>query len=536
MKLWELGLAIGGAICLLLGTAWIRRSELPRKDFVLDADGCRVPVTEYDPPANVSPAGSAVVLHGLSANRRVMTYLSEDFAGHGLRTYVLDLPGHGDNREPFTFSRAQLCASVAVETLIRSGRVDPRTTVLVGHSMGAAIAIRMADREPVLATIAISPAPMKLPMRMPANLLAFTAQFDIPPLAKEAKDLEAAAGGDRNAPEDFAQLRAFSLERVPFASHTSLLLDRRVAHRSEFWAMRALFPNVSTETLALNVDLATYETFNSGRRRLAGAVLGLVGIALLFPLTASAVVQLFAQIFRTAGNRAHPAQTANPYDDRRIDTSSRVPQRLLILVHGIVSALIAAGILILFVPLKFLHLYSGDYLASLLLIYGAVMLILNRSLARAAFSVNIATKLAAAVLGIGTILAVGSWLNWQLTDGWLNAPRWLRFCALVPVMWIFAYAEEVVLGPVNSGGRRMIRFALAMVLRLEIWLVCVFAYYELLSGQVLILLLVTALAIFSIFQRIGTDALRRRSGSAPAAALFGAILGAWLLASVFPLT
>ena len=67
---------------------------------------------------------------------------------------------------------------------------------------------------------------------MPANLLVFTAQFDIAPLAKEAKGLQAAAGGDRNEPEDFAQLRAFNLERVPFATHTSLLLDRRIAHRA----------------------------------------------------------------------------------------------------------------------------------------------------------------------------------------------------------------------------------------------------------------------------------------------------------------
>ena len=300
--------------------------------------------------------------------------------------------------------------------------------------------------------------------------------------------------------------------------------------------MRALFPNVATETLTLNVDLATYETFNFGRRRLAGAVLGLVGLVLLFPIAASAVVQLFAQIFRTAGDRADSVQAGDIHRDLQIDSSSRVPGRALILVEGIVAALIGVAALILFIPLKFLHLYSGDYLASLLLIYGALLLILNRSEARATFSLNIATKIAAIVLGIGTILAVGAWLNWQLTDGWLNAPRWLRFCALVPVLWIFAYAEEVVLGPVNTGGRRTIRFALAMALRLEIWLICVFAYYELLSGQVLILLLVTALAMFSIFQRLGTDALRRRTGSAPAAALFGAILGAWLIASVFPLT
>ncbi len=149
----------------------------------------------------------------------------------------------------FTFPRAQLCATASGENLdSATASVDPRTTVLVGHSMGAAIAIRMADREPVLATIAISPAPMNLPLRMPANLLVFTAQYDIPLLAKEAKDLEGAAGGKRHAPEDFAQLRAFDLERIPFATHTSLLLDRRVAHRSELWAMRALFPNVAPET------------------------------------------------------------------------------------------------------------------------------------------------------------------------------------------------------------------------------------------------------------------------------------------------
>ena len=87
-----------------------------------------------------------------------MTYLGEDLAGHGLRAYLFDLPGHGDNQDAFTFPRTLQCATAAVESLIRAGKIDPRTTIFVGHSMGGAIAIRMADREPVLATIAISPA------------------------------------------------------------------------------------------------------------------------------------------------------------------------------------------------------------------------------------------------------------------------------------------------------------------------------------------------------------------------------------------
>jgi hypothetical protein len=44
------------------------------------------------------------------------------------------------------------------------------------------------------------------------------------------------------------------------------------------------------------------------------------------------------------------------------------------------------------------------------------------------------------------------------------------------------------------------------------------------------------LALFSIGQRLGADAVRRRTGSAAAAAFFGAILGAWFIAAAFPLT
>jgi pimeloyl-ACP methyl ester carboxylesterase len=536
MKRWELALAIGGSICLVLGSAWIRRGELPRQDFVLEAGGCRMPVTVFDPPQDVSPAGSAIVLHGLSANRRVMTYLGEDLAGHGLRAYLLDLPGHGDNQEAFTFPRAQQCATSAVESLIRAGKIDPRTTILVGHSMGAAIAIRMADREPVLATVAISPAPMNSPQRMPANLLVFSGQYDLEPLVKEAKNLESAAGGERTAPEDFAQKRAFDLQFIAHATHTSLLLDRRVAHRSELWVMQALFPSVAAETLTLNLDLATYETFSRGRRRLAGAVLGLAGLLLLFPLSATAVTWIFGK-FRVA---SHAPSNGDSQDDSRSDSGAgwgvTRPGRILVLMEGFVCALFGVLLLNFFVPLKFLHMYTGDYLASLLLIFGLLLLLLNRLGARANFSFDFRAQLVAAVLGVGAILAVGAWLNWQLTDGWLNAPRWLRFFALLPIVWIFAYAEEVALGPVEQGRRRAVRFAVAMTLRLEMWLACVLAYYKLANGQVLILLLVTVLFMFSVLQRLGTDALRRRTGSATAAVLFGAILAAWLIASVLPLT
>ena len=94
-----------------------------------------------------------------------------------------------------------------------------------------------------------------------------------------------------------------------------------------------------------------------------------------------------------------------------------------------------------------------------------------------------------------------------------------------------------MLGPVGDG-RHGVRdvSSLFLVMRLELWLACVLAYYmlgqrtRLSSGSS-----VAGLAAFSDLQRLATDAFRLRTGSATAAAAFGAILAAWFIAAVFPL-
>ncbi|HTX16678.1 MAG TPA: alpha/beta fold hydrolase [Candidatus Baltobacteraceae bacterium] len=513
---WTPVLAVVGAILLLLGAYWIRRAALPHHDIVIDGRDCHTPVTILDPPPGVSPVGSAIVLHGLSADRRVMTYLGSDFAGHGFRTYLFDLAGHGDNTDAFTFPRAEQCAAVAIDSLTRSAAIDPRKTILFGHSMGGEIAVRMADHDPVAATIALSPAPMTLPLRMPSNLLVIAGGLDLWPVKREAQALAAAAGGDRTAPTDFAEQRAFQLVMLPYATHTTGLLDRHVAHRSELWAMRALFPGVPPATLALNLDLATYQTFDRGRHRLAGAILGLIGLALLFPLA----LEISSKLAGPPQQHLSPAR----------------PSRALAAAEGAVGALAAVLVLSLGLPLRFLHLYAGSYLASLLLIDGVFLLALNWKAAKESWSVHVRPILASALLGFAVFLATGAWLNWQLADMWMNAPRWLRFAELLPIGFVVCFAEEVVLGAVEGGQRRALRYFIALVLRLELWLACLLAYYRLANGEVLILILFFGLAGFSLLQRLATDALRVRTGSAIGAALFGAILAAWFVAAIFPLT
>jgi pimeloyl-ACP methyl ester carboxylesterase len=515
MKGWP-ALALLGAILLIVGAHWIRRADLPRHDIVLDGRNCHTPVTILDPPPGVTPVGSLIVLHGLSADRRVMTYLGSDFAGHGFRTYLFDLAGHGDNTDPFTFPRAEQCAAVAIDSLTRSGAIDPPRTILLGHSMGGEIAVRMADHDPVAATIALSPAPMTLPQRMPSNLLVIAGGLDLWPVKRQARALAAAAGGDRTAPSDFAEQRAFELFILPYATHMTGLLDRGVAHRAELWAMQALFPNVPPNVLALDLSLATYQTFGRGRRRLAGAILGLVGLLLLFPLA-----------LRVASNWAGP-----PRDDR----SSARPSRALAAAEGAAGALAAVLVLSLGVPLRFLDLYAGGYLASLLLIDGLFLLALNWKAAKESWSPHARPILAAALLALAIVLATGAWLNWQLADMWMDGPRWLRFVGILPIACIFCFAEEIVLGRVENGSRRALRYFIFLTLRLELWLACLLAYYRLANGEVLILILFFALGGFSALERLATDALRARTGSAIGAALFGAILAAWFVAAIFPLT
>lgn len=512
LKRREAMLAFAG-LAVLFGAAFvIRRSDLPRQDVMIAAGGCHTPTTILEPPARTSMEGAAVVLHGLGANRGTMTYLGSDFANEGIRTYLLDLPGHGDNRDAFTFQRAEECAAESVAWLARMGQIDPQRTILVGHSMGGAIAIRMADREPVAATIAISPAPMVLPQRMPANLLVFSGGFDLRPMKREAHDLLAAAGGQRRQYADFGEKRAFELQVVPYATHTSLIVDSAVARRAAQWAADAVLPRAPARGGGAARGVAS----RPGSRVLGASLLGLFGLILLFP----AALVLVSRIAGPVGP----------------ETPAPSPSCALLIVEQGVCAL--AGVLILAagVPLRFLHLYDGDYLASLLLISGILLLLLNHRYVPANLLLNRKALLGASALGFAAILAFGAWFSWQLGDLWMNLPRWWRFVALLPVGCIFCFAEEVKLGPPAEGRRRWRRFATFLAMRLELWIVCVLAYYELASGRALLGVLVTGLAIFSVLERLAADALRRRTGSATAAAAFGAILAAWFMAAVFPLT
>jgi hypothetical protein len=180
-------------------------------------------------------------------------------------------------------------------------------------------------------------------------------------------------------------------------------------------------------------------------------------------------------------------------------------------------------------------LYNGSYFASFVLIVGIVLLLVHRQSARALFITRANTLVMAAVAGFLLHFLVTGWLDATFSESWLSWGRWARFPALFVAALAGLLVEELLLGPVTT--RRGIgRVSLALAFRLIAFLALVFGIFVLHSGALLVILLAVYLALFSLFQRLGMDVVRHQTGSAIAAAVFGAILLAGFCLVIFPVT
>src|SRR5437899_11992014 len=113
------------------------------RTYIFDANGCRLETTIVEKPGQAAH-GSVVLFHGISANKKIMSYMARGFAEQGLRVYVPDLPGHGRTPGPFSPVRAEQCGEALLRELLTGGVIDAKRTILAGHSMGGAITERVA--------------------------------------------------------------------------------------------------------------------------------------------------------------------------------------------------------------------------------------------------------------------------------------------------------------------------------------------------------------------------------------------------------
>lgn len=502
MKSRKMLRALVGVLLCTLGFWLALATPYRQQSIITDAESCRMAVDIIEPLAG-APQGSVVLLHGLSANKKIMDYVAHAFSERGLRVFVPDLPGHGRTGGPFSPARAEACTESFVRELMATHLLVPERTILAGHSMGGAIAVRMASRVPVVGVLAISPAPMGTAHGTKPEMLLFNSATPLhgsalvinggwEPESMRGAGRDLAASGDEGKSEYLV---------IPRATHVSLLFDQEAARASQQWAAQVLHLEGRTRL--------------PPRWPLLGFFMGFGGLILL---TAPFLREL-------VGNNGGAE---------------------LILQVGIAQLLLevavssAAAVLLLRWRnfLRPLHLFEGDYFAGFLLISGGVLVLLHRSALQAVFRASPAqTQIRkipmAAFSGFVVLLLFSGWFDLAFSGVWLDAARWLRFPAFFLAVLPYHAAEEIAAGQVSSGGAAG-HLALTLSLRLIAWGALLGGIFFLHSGEVLLVLLAPYFALFCMLQRLSMDVIRRETGSPAAAAVFGAILMTGFCLAIFP--
>ena len=132
------GLRAIAGILLCAAGAWLAiPAPYHEQVYFMNASGCRLATTIMEKPERAT-VGSVVLFHGISANKKIMSYLAQGFAEQGLRVYAPDFPGHGRSPGPFSPAGAEQCGESFVQELLSRGLIAENRTILAGHSMGAA--------------------------------------------------------------------------------------------------------------------------------------------------------------------------------------------------------------------------------------------------------------------------------------------------------------------------------------------------------------------------------------------------------------
>jgi pimeloyl-ACP methyl ester carboxylesterase len=494
---------LAGVMLCVLGFWLALATPYRRQTVVTDAASCRMAVDIIEPLSG-APQGSVLLLHGISANKKIMSYFGQGFSEQGLRVFIPDLPGHGRTAGPFSPARAEACTESFVRELITVHLLTPDRSILAGHSMGGAIAIRAASHIPVAGVLAISPAPMRPahgtspemllfdnPPELKGNALVISGGWEPKSMRGAAQDL-AASGGEGGTKHVI----------VSRATHVSLLFDREALRASQDWAAQVLHLDGHTRL--------------PSRWPVLGFLAGFSGLILL---TAPFLRELL-------GKNA----LIEPHLDGKI---ARLFLELIACSVGAVLLLRWNNFL------RVLHVFGGDYLAGFLLLLGLLLILLHHKVVHAVFRANpvpaqLRQILKAAVAAFVILFLFSGWFDLTFSAAWLDTARWLRFPAFFLAVLPYHAAEEIVAGPLTSRDS-VKRLALTLSLRLMAWSALLAGIFFLHSGQILLLLLGPYFGLFCLLQRASMDVVRRETGSAAAAAVFGAILMAGFSLAIFPI-
>src|SRR2546429_9127647 len=134
--------AIAGVLLCAAGLWLALPTPYKERTYIFNAEGCRLETTIVEKPGT-AVQGSVVLFHGISANKKIMSYMARGLAEQGLRVYVSGLAWDWRTPRPVFSARAGQCGAALLRELLSRGVIDANPTILAGPSMGGAIAERL---------------------------------------------------------------------------------------------------------------------------------------------------------------------------------------------------------------------------------------------------------------------------------------------------------------------------------------------------------------------------------------------------------
>jgi pimeloyl-ACP methyl ester carboxylesterase len=498
--------AAAGLFLCALGYYLAHRESYDVRTVLASAGGCQMATDIYEPRSG-TPVGSVVLFHGLAANKKVMSFNAQEFANQDLRVFVPDLPGHGRTPGPYSPDRDDSCALTFVRDLSARQAIISERTILAGHSLGAAIAIRAASHFPVAGVIALSPAPMQttpgfsaemIPFRdvpaLPAHSLLLTGQWEPGAIKPLAQQLVATADDSSS-----------KYQVIPATTHVSVMFSEKTFAQTRSW---------TSQILGTNPEAPFPKTMPA-----LACMLGILGLAILVPP--------FLREMNVSPGSDPPAAAAPAH-----------PAATRFYLRGLWITLVASFAVMLvlttgYVPFHFVRVFQGDYLGMFLFLSGITALAAAYKLLPPSSAFCNVPALSATASAIALTFLFAAWFELTFYEAWLSPARWLRFPVLFLLLLPAHLAEEIFLGDSRTSPNAA-RLLKAFALRAVVVAALLVGILVLRSGEILFALLSAYFVVFSLLQRLACDLVRFRTQSSAAAAIFGAILLAAFALAIFP--
>src|SRR5262245_48569517 len=443
-----------------------------------------------------------------------MRQIAGEVARWGCDCYLIDLPGHGDSTERFSFQAASSATDEAVRDLLPKGTVLNSASaplVVIGHSFGARVALGSVRNHPqIAAVIALSPAAEFVTPIANVPLLIVTGEFDFPFVRRGAEFLYEQATGIQLSRMDRpgrweTSTTSNRLVVLPWTDHSQTLFKAGSLREIKLWLAK--------------ISPAISEAPFSPKQYMSRLVLGLLhcslSLVIWFPLVA------------LVGDLVMPEKTVPSF----LSTDVSVKGFELVLPYAFGASL--ATVSFLWVnPWRRLGLMGGDYLSGFLFATG----MLGFAGVRREWEVPADTWRALFCSVIAwLILALGCWpwITVQFVHLGINPGRLWRFPWIaLSVLPFFALDEHVCRRLLQGlSATRMVMFHLST--RFVLAIAVLTGFFVLRSGQFLLVLLLPGLLMTSFFAWSMTTWIHRKTGSALASALFSALTTGWFFTVFF---